>query len=141
MCNHKIPQNNRGLLEYVYCCLSMLAISLRTNNRCSRRNVQARYAQKCVQVISTKLFYRASVPRVTTDYTVKARSNFFAPIWKKKGNRRCGNTNSAVRHGMLNCTHSNDWIDAANLRNHWTSRKKQIFCTYLRKNYIGVQSY
>ena len=40
--------------------------------------------QKCH--ISARLFLQALVTRVTTDYTVKARSNFFAPFEKESNN-------------------------------------------------------
>ena len=60
----------------MFCNQTSLYTSLRTNKACSRRNVPERYDKK--YLISTKLFYRASMPRVTTDTVIKARKRFFS---------------------------------------------------------------
>ena len=77
--------------------------------------------QKCH--ISARLFLQASVTRVTTDYTVKARSIFFLLRFEKKrviddG----GNENSAHKVWYVLSFNSNDWIEVAK---HWYQRINQ----------------
>ena len=95
--------------------------------------------QECV--FSARLFLQALITRVTTDYTVKARSNFFAPPFEKKDLTMVEMKTLLVRHGMLYTTHSNNWIDAAKRWYQRINQKKQNFAACIRENLIEVQSY
>ena len=70
-------------------------ISLGTNNSCLRRNILARYNKKCL--ISSKLFYQASVTRVMLALLAFLFEEMFARASNSKGgfDDDGGNTNNA----------------------------------------------
>ena len=92
----------------MFCNQTSLYTSLRTNKACSRRNVPERYDKK--YLISTKLFYRASMPRVTTDTVIKARKRFFSLRFWKRGFDDGGNTNSA-RKAWHVLSYTKQWLN------------------------------